>query len=62
MSDLRNFREETLLTASEDVVLKYVAGKLGMSKAGVLRFGLLQLANHLRRKERSDETGFSTED
>ena len=62
MSDLRNFREETSLTNSEEIVLKWVAGKLGMSKSGTLRFGVLQLANHLRRNERSEETGLPTED
>jgi hypothetical protein len=62
MTDLRNFREETSLTGSEEIVLKWVAGKLGMTKSGTLRFGILQLANHLKREEMSDETGFSTED
>lgn len=62
MTELRNFREETALTASEELSLKYVSGRLGLSKSAVLRFGLLQLVDNVRRKEVLSETGVGTED
>lgn len=60
MNENRDIREETLLNSSESISLKYVAGKLGLSKSATLRFGLLQLANDISRKERAEDTGVST--
>lgn len=62
MNEKRDFREETQLSSSEEIALKYAAGRLGMSKAGILRLGLLQLVDNLRRNEVLSETGIVTED
>jgi hypothetical protein len=60
--DKRDFREETALNAAEELLLKYVAGKLGTSKSAALRVCLHIVGDDLRRKERLTETGLVTED
>jgi len=62
MSERREFREETLLNSSEEVSLKYISGKLGLSKSATLRLGLLQLVDKINRTERMNDTGLLAED
>ena len=61
MTELRNFREETALTSTEEIALKFAAGKLGLSKSATLRLGLLRLVDHLNRADALVNTGLSTE-
>ena len=52
IEDKRDFREETLLNSAEFRLLMELKGKFGISKAAVLRYGLLKLGDDLLRKER----------
>lgn len=53
----RDFREETKLNSHEFRSLQHLSGKYGISKAAVLRYALLQLADDDLRKERMSATG-----
>lgn len=62
MADKRDFREETALNAAEFVLLKSLTGKLGLSKAAVLRYALHFLGDHVIKNEQLKDTGLLTED
>ena len=62
MVEKHDFREEVALTASQEISLKYISGKLGLSKSATLRFALIQLVEQINRKDRMADTGLVTED
>lgn len=59
IEDKRDFREETLLNSAEFRLLIDLKSHYGISKAAVLRYGLLQLGdNHLREERMSEPEKF----
>jgi hypothetical protein len=59
--DKRDFREETLLNATEERALKQLATEFGLSKSSTLRHCLLMVVDHVARKERIASIGEFTE-
>jgi len=62
MHDIRDFREETALNSAEELLLKTLAGTMGLSKSAVLRLALHQLGDQYMRKQVANDTGLFTED
>ncbi len=61
IEDKRDFREETMLNASEFQSLKRISGKYGISKMAVLRMGLHYLDDKITREELMRDTGMYPE-
>ena len=61
MLEKRDFREETLLNATEERALKQLSTEFGLSKSATLRHCLLLVVDHVARKERVAAIGELTE-
>lgn len=60
--DKRDFREETLLNASEEALLIMLSGQHGLNKSAMLRLCLHIVGDDFIRKRRLSDTGLLTED
>ncbi len=59
---MRDFREETHLNAAEELLLKELAGDLGLNKSATLRYCLLAIGNKHIRNKLIQDTGILTDD
>ena len=62
VQDKRDFREETLLNASEEALLMMLSGRHGLTKSAMLRTCLHIVGDDFIRKDRLKDTGELTED
>jgi len=61
MNEKRDFREETLLNAAEEALLKEISGKFGVSKSAALRICLHHVGDQITRQSRLRDTGILTD-
>ena len=56
VEDKRDFREETLLNASEFTLLREIAGDLGLSKSAAIRYCIHVVGSDLIRRKHQFDT------